>query len=223
MSKRKENLVWSIFLIIGLVFLSIAVILNTMFSEFRNNGGKTEALIYNINNGNVIVEYKVSGHVYKEVLNYYSDSMREGDSITIYYDLDNPANIKSAEMFIIVYVMGGLGGLFALLGFIFIIIIHQKSLSNKKLKETGMIIQADIDKVSMNFAYRINNSHPYNIICTYKHDGKIYIFKSDNIWLDIEPMIKNLNIKKIPVYVKGSDDYSKYYVDISVFDRYLGN
>lgn len=46
---------------------------------------------------NVIVEYVVDGEVYERTLNEYNSGMYEGKEIEIYYNPDNPSEIKTGS------------------------------------------------------------------------------------------------------------------------------
>ena len=55
----------------------------------------------------------------------------------------------------------------------------------------------------INKMYRVNGSHPYNIVCIWDNpvDHKEYIFKSQNLWLDPVELIREKNIDTFPVYI----------------------
>ena len=69
-------------------------------------------------------------------------------------------------------------------------------------------------------SYWINGRYPYNIILNWINpvDNKTYIFKSKNIWLNPEEIIKEKNITKFPVYINSK---MKYYVDIDILMKDL--
>ena len=115
------------------------------------------------------------------------------------------------------------GGIFFAIG-CFILYRGIKSSSLKKLKEYGRRIDAKIDDVSLNTNYSVNGHHPYIIDCSYFNEieDKVYSFTSQNIWTNIQPIIDAKNIATIPVYIDENDS-SKYFVDISIFDNYIGN
>ena len=86
-----------------------------------------------------------------------------------------------------------------------------------KLRETGNIVNAKYLSTQINKNYTVNNRHPYNIVCEWDNsiDGKKYIFKSKNIWIDPENLIKDRNIKTFIVYI-NSNNFKQYYVDVDM-------
>lgn len=87
---------------------------------------------------NAYVDYQVEGKWYRDVcLHYYTSSMREGETITLLYDPENPENIRTREGDILscVFLLGGGTG-FSCVGIIPLIIKLKrkgKSLSFHKL------------------------------------------------------------------------------------------
>lgn len=222
----------SIFIAIGLLIIALAIFLNIQNSKFMENAIETTAEITQITTSrdsdgdtthSVQVIFYIDGKEYEGNLGYYSSDMYKGKTVNIYYDPQNPNNFKSASSNIASFIMIPFGGIFFAVG-CFILYRGIKSSSLKKLKESGRRIDAKIDDVSLNTNYSVNGRHPYIIDCSYFNEieDKVYSFTSQNIWTNIQPIIDAKNITTIPVYIDENDS-SKYFVDISVFDNYIGN
>ena len=109
----------------------------------------------------------------------------------------------------------GLGLIFIILGGAGIAVKVRKNKLEKRLKENGETIYADYVETAINTVYSVNGRHPYNIICEWNNprDGKKYIFKSKNIWINPESIIKERNIKTFLVYV-NLENIKQYFVDV---------
>ena len=101
-------------------------------------------------NGNrsVYVQYTIGDDIYREKLPT-SASMEEGEKITIYYDSNNPHRIvefaiKEAPLW--VFILSG--GIFALIGCIFLSIPIYISYKKKRIFSYHFIIYAKIEDVS---------------------------------------------------------------------------
>ncbi len=222
----------SIFITVGFFIMALAIFLNIQNSKFMKNAIDATAEITKITTSRdsdgdvshlVQVIFHVDGKSYGGNLGYYSSDMYEGKTINIYYDPQNPNNFKSNSSNIASFIMIPFGGIFFAVG-CFILYRGIKSSSLKKLKEYGRRIDAKIDDVSFNTSYSVNGRNPYVIECSYFNEieDKVYSFTSQNIWTNIQPIIDAKNITTIPVYIDENNP-SKYFVDISIFDNYIGN
>ena len=115
--RKKQMKTINIFLFIGFLFFIIGIIFFAAGSailisgnSFMKNAEKTTAEISEIDSYysgssrlgskkhyNVIVEYVVDGEVYERTLNEYNSGMYEGKEIEIYYNPDNPSEIKTGS------------------------------------------------------------------------------------------------------------------------------
>lgn len=236
MKNNKNNLIQfilpTIFIAVGLLIIILGIYLNIENSKFMKTALQTEAEITNITTHrdsdgdtthSVDVVFYVNGKEYEGELGSYSSNMYEGKAITVYYDPQNPNNFRSDNSNIASFILIPIGGIFFIVGS-FTLYRYIKSTSLKKLKEYGRRIDAKIDDVSLNTNYSVNGRHPYIIDCSYFNEieDKVYSFTSQNIWTNIQPIIDAKNITTIPVYIDENDS-SKYFVDISIFDNYIGN
>lgn len=122
-----------IFLMIGILTLCIGCYVFISNKYFMENAEKTNAVIINIETKKhargirsgggithiVTVEYTVDGVEYESEINDYNSRMYEGKTIEVYYDPDNPSNVKTDSMLIPAWLMG-IGILFTIIGCLFI-------------------------------------------------------------------------------------------------------
>ena len=90
-----------IFFAIGLILAIVGVAVHINDVNFKESALTTTGTIVDISSYtdsdgdtdyNVVIEFRVNGKKYSGRLNYYYSSMYEGDSLTIYYDPDNPSD-----------------------------------------------------------------------------------------------------------------------------------
>lgn len=222
--EKIENIVWIIFGIVGVLFLSVAIFLNYWAIIPQTNRGETIATIieieYRDNNDeypDVLVSYEVNGQQYRTSLDSYSSSYYEGKEITIYYDKNDPSKIMDNTPKILMYVFGGIGIAFLSVAVIINLFKLRNKRMKKNLRETGNIVNAKYISCYMNTNYTVNNKHPYKIVCEWVNniDNKVYRFKSKNIWVNPEKYIVKNNIKSFRVYI-DPNNLKKYYVDVDM-------
>lgn len=218
----------TIFIVAGLFIIILGIYLNKENSKFMKDAIETEAEITEIttsrdSDGNVShsveVIFYVDGKEYGGILGYYNSNMYEGKIIDIYYEPQNPNNFRSDNLNTVIFIMLPFGSICIIAGF-FILYPDIKSIHLKKLKKYGRRIDAKIDDISLNTNYSVNGQHPYIIECSYFDEikDKFYSFTSQNIWINLQPIINAKNITTIPVYIDENDS-RKYFVDISIFDN----
>lgn len=222
-----------VFLIFGVLFSVFGAFSYVSEQDFKKTALTTNGTIYDIvsysdsdgdTSYDVYVEFYVDGQLYNGKLNYYYSSMDEGDSLTIYYNPEDPSDFvgDGSSTGLILFVV--LGGIFGLVGVGMITSQVIKKTKRKKVMAFNNIIQANITSFDINNNVTVNGRHPYILIATVMspYDGLIYTFKSDSIWNDMTPLFQNYNITTVPVYV-NPQNYKEYYVDIDSFNRYFGN
>lgn len=233
MKKRNFNpavLIGSIFGGIGLVFLIVGLCSFISGSVNKNKGEEITAVVtaierYRGSDGDtshrVYVDYEYDGKEYTDMpLNYYSSSMRRGKKISITIDPDEPENILSTGVNLMLGgIFGGIGLIFTVLGGAFLLRTYKRKSLAGRLVEGGYYVDAQIDCVDT-ANVRINGRPTYVIRCNYlnPNDGKLYSFTSEIITFDPTPLIDRDTLR---VYV-DKNDFSKNYVDISEFkDKYI--
>ena len=216
-----ENIIWIIFSSIGalLIIVGLAIFVNTINYENKVDtvGTITKILAYTNSDHKlkheVYVSYDVDGDEYESRLSGYSSSFKKGKKIDIYYDKDNPSEIGVKSLDLLILIFPGIGLIFLIVGGIGLIKKINRRKLEKNLKENGELIYANYVDTVPNTSYRVGGRYSYNIICEWNNpsDGKKYIFRSANIWINPENIIIEKNIKQFPVYI---NDKMKYTVDI---------
>ena len=224
-ANRSENLIWFIFIVIGLVFIGLGIIIGFFVFKYNHKiettGIITEITPHRSQSGDTIytvyVSYQVDQKEYESPLNSYSSSFYEGKEITIYYDESNPSKIGVKSLDLLFLLFPGFGLIFFTIGGVGILVKKRKIAKEKYLKSYGEKVMARYVETLINKRYRVNGRHPYNIICTWDNpvDHKKYIFKSENLWLDPVGLIREKNIDVFPVYIDRKN-IKKYVVDVDI-------
>jgi len=128
-SKRanSKQVVFSIFVIVGLIFLVVGTIICVKVLKY-DNIVETTAIITDFEeykeyaNGRTHIHHKthitydVEGRSYTNVVQMYSSSWNIGEEIEIYYDVDDPQNVGSKDTDLVLLVIPCLGLVFFALG-----------------------------------------------------------------------------------------------------------
>jgi len=220
MKRHPEKIVSIVFTIVGIVLMIVGVI---VFIAIRGTGDKSasgKAIITQINYSSIYIEYNVHGKRYAHSLDYYNSGMYVGEEIDIRYNPNNPeqVSVKGEEYFALI--PAGIGIIFLTIGSVILIVKYKKKKSNEALVESGQRIDAEIDDVSVNYNIRMNGRCPYYITCRWENpsDGKMYLFKSKSIWYDPQPIIDDIQIETLPVYI-NMNNLKKYYVCIDELEN----
>ena len=231
--KRKSNggnieiIIFVIFSIIGIGMFIGGVCFLIYSMNFSKIAKETTATVTEITrtrdhdgdvHHEVYVDYEVEGESYTHVhLNYYSSSMYKGGKINILYDPENPGRIssKGGNTFMCAVLMG-MGVVFGAVGIIPMLVSMKKNRKQKRLRQNGRVLHANVVSMDINRSYTVNGRHPYYLICEYRdeYSGKTYRFKSGNIWKEV--VLNSLDDQYIDVYV-DPQDFSQYAVDVDGF------
>jgi len=114
--------------------------------------------------------------------------------------------------FIFFPIFGGASFIFGM-SIIIVRIIRKCTIS--ELLNSGYYITAQIEEVTRNMQYSVNEMHPFIIICRWENpaDGNTYLFKSENIWYNPESILERKNLTSLPVYL-NPDNPKKYFISI---------
>ena len=223
MKKRTKNPTFIVFLVFALVGLGLLIGSVFLFLDnmrFMDAAKETTATITDIytsrdsdgdTSHTVYVKYTVKGNEYEGKLNYYSSGMREGKSVKVFYNPDDPEDFRGGGSSIASYILAGMGLIFFMIGFISLAVQFKSKARKKRLMSTGSKIMATMTGVAPGNV-TVNGRPCMHVICEYKdeRDGTLYIFKSDGIWANVPHITEGQSY--VPVYV-DYNDYTKYYVD----------
>ena len=207
-----------LFSFIGIVFILIGIGVAVSRAQFLKNASPVEAKIIAMHRtgtdalGMPVVEYTVDGKKYTDTLSLSSSDMHPGGLITIYYQNDNPENIRAIET------EGFLIGIFLFIGLVFASIswiiasVRRKHRRNiRQLLANGLKVDAEITDIQENLNKRMGKHHPIIVHCRYlSPDGRLYLFHSHSVWCRSHEVDMK---KKIPVYVDRQNP-ARYFVDV---------
>lgn len=221
----------AIFLIVGVPFLIIGIVtvistLNFLQGAQKTSGTVAAIISYTDSDGDLLYKPKVifttlDGKQIEYVPNTGSNpsTHREGDTIAVYYKAANPQNAKIdsfMDLWFLSLIFGILGAIFSGIGG-GIVVFRLRAGKNKQwLLSHGYKVLADFTSVADSMI-EVNGEHGKNIVCQWMNprDNKIYVFRSEDLWIDPQPFIKD---KQIPVMIDPANPH-KYFVDTSFLPR----
>ena len=225
--KFSEWLISIVFSIVGVIFIVVGIIALKSTSDFKKTAVETTAEVISVSKQTdsdgdtsytVYVTYNVNGQIYD---NHYSTStfIREGSTVKVYYDKNNPSKMRSTTSSIFGIVGTVVGTVFAAIGFGILFGKYKSKNKKKDLLENGQRIDADFQEVIINRAYSVNNRNPFKVICQGKDlNGEICSFESENIWYNPEKIIEENNITTFPVYIDMNNP-KRYYLSLEEIEE----
>jgi hypothetical protein len=147
-------------------------------------------------------------------------SYSKGQKVEVLYRPTEPQNAKINGFFSLwggSAILGGLGGVFFLIGSGIILAGSLKSRKDEYLRKKGMPIETEYQCVEQNTALSVNGRHPFRVLTQWQNPStsELHIFKSNNLWFDPSSYIKS---KKITVFIEKNNP-KKYFVDLSFLPR----
>lgn len=217
-------IIFTSFWIVGMAFAIIGGIWLHSDNEFLNTAQQIQGTIIEFSydsDGDTkpTVKYIVNGEIYTHELNYYSSSMKIGDTVDLFYDADYPQNVRSSfsggEVFVCV------GSVFAIFGFSGTVVIFAQKRSKKKCLDEGEPIRARVTKIKLLKNVAVNGVSPYRVYCDSsavpEMRGKPFV--SRNIYVRVP---QDLVGTYLTVYV-DSKKPQRYYVDIDTESLKINN
>lgn len=147
-------------------------------------------------------------------------SYSKGQKVEVLYRPTEPQNAKINGFFSLwggSAILGGLGGVFFLIGSGIILASLLKSRKDEFLRKNGMPLETEYQSVEQNTALSVNGRHPFRVLTQWQNPStsELHIFKSNNLWFDPSSYIKS---KKITVFIEKNNP-KKYFVDLSFLPR----
>lgn len=234
MKRSTVSIVFNIFLVVGLIMLTISGIICYNVKKFNATAVKTSGTVIDLiakrsssgksSTYSPVVTYNdASGTKHRYISSFSSNppGYDIGETVEILYDPKKPddATIAGWSEYFGAMICGILGLVFSLTGLGYHIVRRANHSRAQRLKQSGELIRADFVSVDVNNAVSVNRRHPFFILCDWKDPltGQRERFKSGFIWSDPTPFI-DLH-KKIDVYI-DRNNRKKYYVDISFLQEH---
>lgn len=210
--------------LVAILFITVGVVLKVNSDSFmaiaeKTTGTITEIEVYytkdsdgdRVRRHRVYVEYIVDGERYENRLDSYNSTMREGGSVTVYYDPDNPTRISSGGSSVSTFIMIGLGGIFLVVDVIIIVRLVSANKKRNSLIKNGTAYTGTIIDVRVITNIKVNGRHPYRADCEVINPltQERFLFSSQNVYKDIRNMID----APVVVYMDDTDP-SNHHVDI---------
>jgi hypothetical protein len=147
-------------------------------------------------------------------------SYRVGEKADIFYLPADPYDAKLDGFFSLwggATIVGGMGGLFFLIGSAIAILPVLKGRRDESLRRQGIPIETEFQSVERNTAYSVNGRHPFRILTQWQNPAtsEVHVFHSDNLWFDPTNYIKS---KRITVFVERNNP-KRYFVDLSFLPK----
>ncbi|MCL2174790.1 MAG: DUF3592 domain-containing protein [Treponema sp.] len=215
----------SVCIITGLLIFSISL---KNFDDSKKNWIKTNGVLRIEESGGnkkVSVRFTTSeGSNITVDLNTYDFTMSNDKRVSIYYDPENPRNVRLGSTvlfsFFFLLIFGGFGTVFLIPGIKYLKKDRNLKTKKKKLLASGHFVIADIINVNQDTNVSYNSEHPYIIQSRYSENGTDYLFESHDIWFDESYIIIKKALEaspmdepqKVKVYV-DKNDFNIYYVD----------
>ncbi|WP_125722859.1 DUF3592 domain-containing protein [Flavobacterium ustbae] len=220
-----------VFLIIGLALLAGAFYFYQSKQAFLNRAVKVQGTVTAL-----IPSRSDNSTTYKPVVSYTTKegkqieftssvssnppSYHEGESVEIFYDPADPydADINGfASLWLAPLILGILGTVFFLIGFLIILFGKMKEKKIDDLKFNGRSIISKFDNVNINYNYKVNGRSPYVIYSQWLNPAtnEMHLFQSEDIWFNPTDFILSEEIK---VLIDPANP-KKYYMDISFLPK----
>ena len=234
---KKVNLSFGIggfFAVFGVIMLCIGIISIVNSMNFRKNSEQVTGVIshietrreHHLDSGStevhdVYVKYTVNGQEYEQELGFYESSMYAGKEIEIFYNPENPMEIKGNDGAISI-ILPLMGVVFLVIGLVFVNNDRKNKKQLEMLLSKGNTAEGIITAITVDHNTTINNRHPLKaeVTVTDPVTGEQFLYSSDSIMEDI----RYLEGRRVTVYY-DPDDRSKYYIDLdtAMNDNALGD
>jgi hypothetical protein len=147
-------------------------------------------------------------------------SYSQGESVEVLYEPGAPrdARINGFDsLWLGPTIVGGIGSIFFLIGGGIALASALQGRKVEYLTQNGTRILTTFQSVELNTSLTVNGRHPFRVFtqCANPSTSEIHVFKSDNLWFDPSPHIKD---RAITVFIEPGNP-KKYYVDLSFLPK----
>ena len=205
----------------------VGIIIMTSWVNFSKTCESTDAVIKSIRTSHsgdstthhVRVEYVVDGEIYQNDLGYYNSSMKRGQTVTVYYNPEDPYDTMVRPYFacgmIVVFVLifGGIG-----FGMVFSEFRNKKIINRLAEENKYIVLDSRTERREVRAGVKVNNVHYVQTNFIYRDQyGGEYVFSSRAYppgKCPFDPW------QSVTVYVDIEKNPKKYYVcaDNEYFD-----
>lgn len=226
---RKMAIFTGIFLFFGLAFLSISIYVGARTFAFLSRAeevqGQVVELARNEKRGSYfpLVEFKTAAGrsiTFRSSAGSSRPAYKVGESVPVVYDPREPlsAEIRSfPALWASTLGFGFFAVIFGAIGVGFLIhgIIRRRRQRN--LIRTGRPIMTEFHEVEVNTKVRFNKRYPYRVVTKWRNPvfGEIVYFRSNNVWDDPTPHVKNRSI----TVIVDPNNFSRYVMDLSLLSE----
>lgn len=220
-----------VFSLVGIGMLVGACFLYKSTSAFVAEATRAEGTVVEL-----IRSESSSSATYKPVVNFVSQkgekiefvssvssnppSYSKGQKVEILYLPAEPQNAEINGLFSIwgsSIILGGMSGVFFLIGAGIILVSMLNEQREEYLKEQGVRIETELQSVELHKAFSVNGRYPFRVVTQWQNPStsKVHVFHSDDLWYDPTNYIKS---KRITVFIEKNNP-KKYFVDLSFLPK----
>src|SRR5713226_4856670 len=189
-----------VFTFVGAGMLVGAIFLYQSTSSFLAQATKTDGTVVDLEQSR-----SNDSTTYKPVVNFIDQkgetikftsssgsnppSYSKGEKVEVLYLAAEPQKAKINGFFSLwggPIILGGMGGVFFLIGTGMILLIMLKGRSDEYLKKQGTPVETEFQRVEINEALSVNGRNPFRIITQWLNPetSEVHVFKSNNLWFD---------------------------------------
>lgn len=218
-NKKLLTLIVSLIALIGIAYSTVLFIIDSSLEALSvETDAKILSLDYDGGNRYATVTYRVDklDYVISTPIDESQEHLAINDTLRIKYDIRNPGKTIYNNHLIEILIT-------VIISIILIIISLPKSLKIineykklKKLKQTGLVVDADItDVVIETQKNKFRNKYPYCIRAKYTNpeSNEEYTFVSECTYADLKEQLKETGKETIKVYIDKSN-INHYFVDL---------
>lgn len=228
---KTVSIIKYLFTLIGLAMLIGAFFLYKNTSTFLASATRTEGTVIEL-----VRSRSSDSTVYKPVFNFVDDrgatievesssgsnppSYSVGERVDVFYLPGEPQNAKINSYFSLwggATIVGGMGGLFLLVGLSILIVPMLKGRKDEYLRQSGTPVSTQFQRVELNRSISVNNRHPFRVVTQWQNPAtsEVHVFHSNNLWFDPTEYVGS---KNITVFIE-QDNPKKYLVDLSFLPK----
>lgn len=219
-TKKLPQLILTIALVLGFILLCFSTYYLVYDINRNKNAIKTDATVKKVQfvgeSYMLDITYVVDNKIYESSIVYEGDSVTMNDKISIKYNGNNPYDIITTNHNKEIIICTPISLILIIGSFIYLSIQKKKAKRLQKLKETGIVIYADIEGIFVNNnAKKKRGKLPYHIKAIYLNpqDQQQYTYISEDYYEDLLMLTSSKTITKVPIYINPKNT-KDYYMDL---------